>query len=298
MIVANTEEEFDKSSNNNIKYLLCFCIFFILGGVLGIIMTTKYLELQDEDGNNLTMNETENSIDITGDKEYEATISSLKSIISASPVFYNSNGFKSAEMNKDDMLSYIYKYLISAEKFTDSTLANTYWGSSYCENDFLVSYESTDDGSSYSLGICELKNMSINDINAAAKSLFGVDNVDVSGDFMATDNTKCIIQGENYVCGLVNPVTGITGELTPKFDTLKVTKEEDGSLIIYEKGYLVDTRSNVVNPDDGYDNYYLHSSDSSAYYFELKSADNLTFKHTFKMNSDRSYYLFSSEVVK
>ena len=67
---------------------------------------------------------------------------------------------------------------------------------------------------------------------------------------------------------------------------------------IYEKGYLIDNRSNVDNPTDQYDNYYLHSFDSTNYYYELKSADNLTFKHTFKTEDRQNYYYVSTELIK
>ena len=47
-----------------------------------------------------------------------------------------------------------------------------------------------------------------------------------------------------------------------------------------------------------FDKYYLHSSDSTEYYYELKNADNLTFKHTFVTKDRVNYYYVSSELVK
>ena len=91
---------------------------------------------------------------------------------------------------------------------------------------------------------------------------------------------------------------GYSGELESKFDVIKVTKDSSGTIIVYEKGYLVDNRSNVNDPFDQYDNYYLHSSDSNEYYYELKSADNLIFKHTFKTDDKENYYYIGTELVK
>lgn len=297
--MANVEEVMEShDSNNGFKYLLCFCIFFILGGVLGIILTTKYLEMQDEDGNNLSKNNNTKSIDITNDKDYESTINSLYSINSTSSLFYNSNGISNETITRDQLLDYIYKYLVKENKYTTDVINALYWGSNVCNNDFLVSTGTNSDGSTFSVGGCDVKNITFVEVNNAAKKLFGISNVDNSAEFISNDNVKCVINGEGYMCGSITSTTGITGELTPKFEITKVTKEEDGSIIIYDKGYLVDTRSNIVNSDDGYENYYLHSSDSTAYYYELKSADNLTFKHVFKMDNDRNYYLASNEVVK
>ena len=68
-------------------------------------------------------------------------------------------------------------------------------------------------------------------------------------------------------------------------DILKV-ELYDEDIVITEKGYLYDNRSNLTTPDK---NYYLHSSDSTEYYFELKSSENLYFIHTFVKNQDGSY---------
>ena len=296
MIVASVEENLleDKVSNNNFKYVFCFCLFFILGGILGIILTTKYLELQDEDGNNIVKTDGSSSIDITNDKDYSATIELLKGMLD-DPLFYNSNGLTSEGITNEAKLVYVYNYLINKQSFESvtKTPVTLYWNATYCDYDFQV--ETAGDILLYE---CHLQKLTFENVNNAAKTLFGIDQLDNSNGFQVNDNTKCVIEDGAYLCGKIAPVTGITGELTPKFEIQKVTKEEDGSIIIYEKGYLVDTRSNIVNPNDGYDNYYLHSSDSTAYYYELKSADNLTFKHVFKIDDNRNYYYSYSEVVK
>ena len=61
---------------------------------------------------------------------------------------------------------------------------------------------------------------------------------------------------------------------------------------------MVDTRSNIIDPNDGHDNYYLHSSDSNIYYYELKSADNLVFAHTYIMGEDGNYKYNGTAVVQ
>jgi hypothetical protein len=140
--------------------------------------------------------------------------------------------------------------------------------------------------------------ISIAKLKELNEKLFNDEILDTSVPFNVDLDKKCVIDLNDYVCGNVTNVYGYTGELESKFDILKVTKDSAGTVIIYEKGYLVDNRSNVDNPTDQYDNYYLHSSDSKDYYYELKSADNLTFIHTFKTDDGENYYYVSTELVK
>ena len=107
----------------------------------------------------------------------------------------------------------------------------------------------------------------------------------------------CVSDGDFIICGNVVDNSGITGALESKFSVIKVTKDEDGSINIYEKGYLVDNRSNVIASGQ-YENYYLHSSDSDAYYSELRNADNLTFVHKFKTDDKKNYYYVSTVLYK
>ena len=86
------------------------------------------------------------------------------------------------------------------------------------------------------------------------------------------------------------------GEVVSKFEIVKVTIDDNNTITIYDKGYLLDNRSDVEIVGD-YKNAYLHSYDASEHYYELKSSDNLTFKHVFN-NIDNKYYYVSSELYK
>ena len=133
------------------------------------------------------------------------------------------------------------------------------------------------------------------DIN---QKLFNDELIDTSVNFDIDITKKCVLDGESYLCGAVQNISGYSGALESNFEVVKATKDVDGTIIIYEKGYLHDKRSNVDNLTDQYDNYYLHSSDSKEYYYELKSSDNLTFKHIFKTDDSEEYYYVSTELVK
>ena len=105
------------------------------------------------------------------------------------------------------------------------------------------------------------------------------------------------MQNNLYICGNIAN-NNVTGDLESKFTILKVTKDLDGTIKIYEKGYLLDNRSNVKAQHPGYDNIYLHSTDSTEYYYELRNADNLTFVHTFKENDNQEYYYVGTMLEK
>jgi hypothetical protein len=115
-------------------------------------------------------------------------------------------------------------------------------------------------------------------------------------EFYLADTKKCVVVGEYYYCGDATALTGVTGSLDTRFSIEKVIKDNKGNIYIYDKGYLIDNRSSVVRTE-GINNYYLHAADSKDYYFELKSADNYTFKHTFKLGEDNNYYYVQSELT-
>ena len=118
-------------------------------------------------------------------------------------------------------------------------------------------------------------------------------NLDV--EYYPVDNKKCTPIGEYIYCGNVDSLTGVIGELKPRFTVNKVMMDDE-HIYIYDKGYLIDSRSTVPYVE-GESNYYLHAADSSEHYHELKSADNLTFKHTYRLQNDGKYYYLKTELV-
>lgn len=295
----NSKETTSKKNNKKRSHLfrniLIFIIFFGLGLGIGYFVTSRYLETKDID------NEPEEIVevgpeDITKNEESQELIQNMLSIVGNNTMFYSSEGLSVDTMDNTSKLLLIYNYIISNNLGKSEELASSFVGGITCFNDnFITDIDST---SSVSTNKCTIIRINKNAFKEVSKKLFNDDILDISVTFSPVRSKKCVVDGDTYVCGNINDVSGITGELESKFEIEKVTKDSDGTIVIYEKGYLVDKRSNVNNPNDEYDNYYLHSSDSKEYYYELKSADNLTFKHTFKTNDRQNYYYVSSELEK
>lgn len=290
----NNEDETKKIKTNNlVKNIIIVVVFLVIGVAIGAYGTNKYLEYKSEDDN--VDNSTTWPMDITSKNDYSELLEELYATVQGNPIFYTTGGITYNIMENNQKLSYIYNKLVAKSIGETATLPSYYYGSTTCENGFLV--DSSTDASTIS-NTCTIVNISKSEFNKVAKDLFNDDSVDLSGGFSPVDGKSCIPNGESYMCGNVAAYSNISGDLESKFEILKVTKDKDDTIKIYDKGYLVDRRSNIINPNDGYANYYLHSSDSTEYYHELKSADNLTFVHIFKKNENGKYYYVSSALHK
>lgn len=289
----NSEENTDKPKMNSlIKHIILVVIFLGLGVFIGVYGTSKYLEAKDNDD----VDNTENwPLEITSKAEYSEQIESLYSIVKGNAKFYSTTGWDYSTLSDVDKLTYIYNNLVANSVGETTTIDSIYYGSPVCSYDFSTDPASTDMSVS---NICTLVKISKEEFNKVAINLFNDKTLNVNIEFNPADGKKCVVENDYYLCGNISSGSNVTGDLESKFEILKVTKDKDDTIKIYDKGYLVDKRSNVVNPDDGIDNYYLHSSDSTQYYYELKSADNLTFVHMFKKNENGKYYFVSSSLYK
>ena len=292
---TSTVEE-NKKKSPVLKNILLFVIFFILGGVLGYFATTKYLDSKKEE----VVSENSSITDITENSEYAKTIETLHNFILSNTIFYNSKGVDASSINNNVKLGMIYnnimndKSLFSVE--TIPTIRDDSGWYTTCANEFT---SNLNNGNALdSTNVCSVNRISKDNIIKISKNLFNNEVLDLSVSFNPVNNIKCVVDNQSYLCGTISVSNEVTGELKPKFEIKKVTIDLDGNLKIYDKGYLADTRSDKINQNGQYDNYYLHSSDSTAYYYELKSADNLTFVHTFKTDNNKDYYYVSSKVEK
>lgn len=292
----NNETIDSKKSNNTIKYIIFSIIFFALGLSIGVVCTNKVLSTKDKETTKVV--EENGPLDITESEDYQATISKLLNIMNKDIVFYNSSGLSVTNMANDIKIKLSYNYIMNNNLVSTETIDAISWTATVCNYDFLTEYAANADGTTYNTGKCNVERISFDLIRNTYNDLFNDSNIDLSQAFIVSNDRKCIIENESYVCGKIQNVSGITGSLDSKFSIEKVTIDEDSTIKIYEKGYLVDTRSNIINPNDGYDNYYLHSSDSTAYYYELRSADNFTFVHTFKLNEKNNYYYVDTILEK
>lgn len=282
--------------NRTFKYIIFMAVFFVIGIAIGFTFTKRYLSDKDEK-EPVDMQIADNN-DITENKEYSDLIESLHSIVKENIAFYNSNGIDISTMENNLKLEYVYNIIKENKLYEETNINALYWNSPTCEYDFLTTVVTNEDGSTYTTGVCDLKRVSKSVLQDNYFKVFNNSVLDVNSEFYPDNKTKCIVEEASYLCGEINSTDGvISGALTPKFTIQKVTKEED-MIVISEKGYLEDTRNTIVNPEDGIDHYYLHSSDSKDYYYELKSADNLTFEHYFKMDSTGNYYYIKTEVKK
>ena len=282
----------ESKSNNAFKYIIMFIIFMIIGGVIGFFGTKKYLEDKKNKENNNAVIE-EGPEDITELDEYKELVSKLYQYIDGNSMFYTTKGVEAAKMSNEERLSYVYDNLEKNGKVEETSLTAGY-GSNNCLNQFAI--EPSNSIYSYS-NTCNVKSVSRDEFIEINTHYFGDELIDTSVNFRNSEGKLCIVSEDKYLCGNEVNAEVVSGKLESKFSIIKVTKEE-GTIVIYDKGYLLDNRSNIMNPDDGYDKYYLHSSDSKDYYYELKNADNLTFKHTFTTKDRVNYYYVSSELVK
>lgn len=274
------------------KYIIIFILFFAVGIAGGWYFTNKYLESKKEVIE--TPVEEDNVIDITEDAGSQDLITSLLNTLNKEPMFYSTKGISVATMDNNSKLYLVYTYIMGNKMYTDEQRDVDFIGSNLCLNTFLM-----DVGvDAVPTNICVLNKIEKKTFIEVNKKLFNDEVLDTSVTFNPNNNTSCIVEGDYYLCGEIASVSDVTGALESRFEITKVLKDEDGTIYIYEKGYLNDKRSNVNNPNDQYDNYYLHSSDSTEYYYELKSADNLTFKHIFKTSDRQNYYYVSTELVK
>ncbi len=296
------DESSKVKKNSKSKFIISFLLFFFIGGLIGGFGTYKTLGMKDKEVEEKEVKkekkvETPKEIDITKDPDYTDMINSLYGYLSKDNIFYSSVGVDLATMSNDNKLRITYEYMMNNNLFATDTLNPMYYGALSCTNNFSLDVIVGADGSLSNGSVCTINKISLENFVNTYKKVFNDETIDVSQPFNPKNNRTCVISDEYYVCGNVNTNNSITGSLDSKFEIVKVIKE-DKKVTIYDKGYLVDTRSSVVNPDDGYDNYYLHSSDSTTYYYELKSADNLTFAHTFILGDDSVYRYAGTAVVQ
>lgn len=281
----------EEKSNNAFKYICLFIIFLIIGGVIGYFGTKKYLEHKKENENEPVIEE--GPEDITDLDEYKDLVNKLYAYVDGNTIFYTTKGVEASKMSNEERLSYVYDYLVKNGKTEASTLTAGY-GSNNCLNQFAIDPS----GTIYSYSnVCSVTSVNRDLFSEVNTQYFNDELIDTSVNFTNSEGKLCIVSENDYICGQELNSELVSGKLEPKFTIVKVTKEE-GTIVIYDKGYLMDTRSTIINPDDGYDKYYLHSTDSTEYYYELKNADNLTFKHTFTSSDRVNYYYVSSELVK
>ena len=287
------EIEVEKKSNNALKYIILFIVFLIIGVVIGFFGTKYYMDKKGSKDSDLPQ-VVEGPEDITEMEEYKDLTEKLHSFVDGYALFYSTKGIKASSMSNNDRLSYIYDYLSKKSQVTEDKLIANY-GSNNCIDQFGLddpnsSIYSNNNG-------CTIKKVPIESFTTNNKAFFNDELIDTSGSFVNSEGKLCIVSEDSYLCGNKLGESIQEGNLEAHFSVVKVTKDE-GTIVIYDKGYLLDTRSSIVNPDDGYDKYYLHSTDSTDYYHELKNADNLTFKHTFTTKDRVNYYYVSSELVK
>ncbi len=285
----------EKKKGNKFKYFIIFVLFIGIGVGLGIFATTKYLEYKNSQDNKSVVED--GPVDITDNDKYQETIDKLRGILNGNPIFYSTKGVQVSSLDNTSRLNILYEYIINNNLATAETLNIDFIGASTCKSGAFV-LDKNVDASLTAPVVCTVTRISNSLLKEYNNELFNDDILDTSVAFNVGVDKKCLVDADSYVCGNVTNMFGYTGELESKFDVIKVTKDNTGVIEIYEKGYLIDKRSNVDNPTDQYDNYYLHSSDSKEYYYELKSADNLTFKHTFKTIDNEKYYYLGTELVK
>ena len=279
-----------KRKKKDAKGFILFILFFAIGIAAGVYGTQYFLDRMAEE--HKKGDPVIEEIDITDKSEYQDLINDLYDSLKGNSEYYKSNGVNLETMDNSFKYGLLYDELVSSNKYTSETLNTIWYGSNMCENDFLSDYV---EGTTIS-NTCTLKKVLMSDMKDLYKKMFNRDDLDTTVTFYPDDTVKCIVSGEFYICGDVNPLTGVTGSLDTRFSIEKVIKDNGGNIYIYDKGYLIDNRSSVVK-EEGINNYYLHAADSKEHYYELKSADNYTFKHTFKIADDNNYYYVQSELT-
>lgn len=295
--MKNLDSVKKEKNNNKFKYIVCFLVFFVLGALIGIFATKQILGNSGESETDEEVVLKDSVEDITEDENYTELITNLHSYLAKNVIFYTSKGVDMKELANDTKLKLVYNYIITNQLATTETLNQWWAGSTTCENNFLVDTTKDTNGVVVNGNVCTVSKITTTLMTDTYKKLFGDTGLQTNVGFNPSNTKSCVLVGVEYICGNVADTSGVTGTLEPKFEVVKVTKDND-TIVIYEKGYLLDTRSNFVNLNDGYENHYLHASDSSEYYYELRSADNLTFAHTYKMDSNNNYYLEGTKVNK
>lgn len=290
---SETLEVKTNKQNNLIKYIIFGIIFLIAGIVVGYFGATKYLEKKEEEPSNNQIEE--GPKDITKETVYQSLISNLYSFIQDNTLFYDSRGISVGTMDNGTKLNYIYEYAMAKNLYTTETLNMT--TVNHCDNNFIVDVNENPTLPSI---VCTVNKIKADDLKNISKEIFNDSTLITSNNFNPTNSKSCIYDAtsNNYVCGNILSNSVDSGKLLPKFTIEKVTMADDKEIVIYDKGYLVDTRDKVKELNDNYENHYLHSTDSTDYYYELKSADNLTFKHVFRTDDGENYYYVSSSVSK
>ena len=283
----------EKKKGSKLKYFIIFILFIGVGVGLGIFGTTKFLEYKQNEENKTVIDE--GPVEITDDSKYQDTITQLRGLLNGNQIFYSTKGVVATSLDNTTRLNLLYDYMVVNNLTSVETVDVDYVGSSTCKSGTFLKDVTSD---AVIVTKCTINKVSIVELKKLNTKMFNDEILDTSVAFNVGTDKKCIVDGDSYICGNITNVYGYTGKLESRFDIIKVTKEKDNTISIYEKGYLIDKRSNIDNPTDQYDNYYLHSSDSKEYYYELKSADNLTFKHIFKTEDSESYYYVSTELVK
>ena len=287
------EVEVEKKGNNTFKYIFLFILFLIIGGVAGYFGTKYYMDHKKSNDKDRPVY-VEGPEDISEMDEYKELIQKLHSFVDGNPLFYSTKGYKVEGMANNERLSYIYDYLVKNSMVTDDSLVASY-GANNCLGQ--IGLDNPNNSVYSNNNTCSVKRVSRDKFNEINKTLFNDELVDSSVSFTNSDNKLCIVDENDYLCGYSLEGERIDGKLVAHFDVVKATKDE-GEVVIYDKGYLKDERSNLNNAEVGYANFYLHSADSTDYYHELKNADNFTFKHTFITTDRVNYYYVSSELVK
>lgn len=284
-----------KKKGSKFKYFIVFVLFIGIGVVLGIFGTQNFLEYKESQDNTPVIED--GPVDITDNDKYLDAINYMRSIMDGNPMFYSTAGLSATTLDNTSKLNLLYDYIENNNLATTETLNIDFIGASTCNAGAFV-LDKHIDTSLTAPQVCTVSRISVSLLKELSLEIFNDEILDTSVAFNVGVDKKCVVSTDSYLCGNITNISGYTGELESKFDIVKVTKDNTGTFVIYEKGYLIDKRSNVDNPTDQYDNYYLHSSDSKEYYYELKSADNLTFKHTFKTTDNEKYYYISTELVK
>lgn len=285
----------EKKKGSKFKYFIVFVLFIGIGVGLGIFGTQKYLEYKESQDKTPVVED--GPVDITDNDKYLDAINYMRGIMDGNPMFYSTVGLSATILDNTSKLNLLYDYIENNNLATTETLNIDFIGASTCNAGVFV-LDKNIDTSLTAPQVCTVSRISVSLLKELSLEIFNDEILDTSVAFNVGVDKKCVVSTDSYLCGNITNISGYTGELESKFDIVKVTKDNTGTFEIYEKGYLIDKRSNVDNPTDQYDNYYLHSSDSKEYYYELKSADNLTFKHTFKTTDNEKYYYISTELVK
>lgn len=278
-----------KSKKKDAKGFILFVLFFAVGIAAGIYGTQYFLDRMAEE--NRKGEPVIEEIEITTKSEYQDLINELYDSLKGNSEYYKSSGITLDNMDKSFKYGLLYDELVSSKKDVTEVLQTTYYGSGVCEYGFLADYS---DGTGV-VNTCTINKILISDMEELYKKMFNRTDLEAV-EFYPADTKKCVVVGEYYYCGDATALTGVTGSLDTRFSIEKVIKDNKGNIYIYDKGYLIDNRSSVVRTE-GISNYYLHAADSKDYYFELKSADNYTFKHTFKLGEDNNYYYVQSELT-